>query len=246
MSRDMLIFLLAATLLWAVGLWLMLPRGDRRGYVVGAVLTLAGLGMFASQAMRLSGGFASDTVFVALAALTIFSAIGAVTLRSPVYCAIWFALMLIGVAGLFLYQGAQFLGVATIVVYAGAILVTFLFVLLLANPEGHAYYDRVSWEPFMSAAAGAVLLGMLTTAFINALGSSAAATPTRVTAAPVHATDPERGVLAQEHVARIGANLFSTHLIAVEVAGVLLMVALVGAVAIAAHGQPPRRGATHG
>ena len=53
---------------------------------------------------------------------------------------------LLGTAGLFLFQGAQFLGVATIVVYAGAILVTFLFVLMLAQPEGHAFYDRVSWE----------------------------------------------------------------------------------------------------
>ena len=87
---------------------------------------------------------------------------GAVTLSSPVYCAIWFALTLLGTAGLFLFQGAQFLGVATIVVYAGAILVTFLFVLMLAQPQGHAYYDRVSWEALVSAAVGAVMIGILT------------------------------------------------------------------------------------
>ena len=62
------------------------------------------------------------------------------------YCAIWFALTLVGTAGIFMLQGAQFLGVATIVVYAGAILVTFLFVLMLAQPGGDAFYDRVSWE----------------------------------------------------------------------------------------------------
>ena len=45
-----------------------------------------------------------------------------------------------------LFIGAQFLAVATVVVYAGAILVTFLFVLMLAQPEGKAAYDRVSWE----------------------------------------------------------------------------------------------------
>ena len=65
------------------------------------------------------------------------------------YCAVWFALSLLGTAGLFLFQGAQFLAVATIVVYAGAILVTFLFVLMLAQPNGRAYYDRVSWEPLV-------------------------------------------------------------------------------------------------
>ena len=73
------------------------------------------------------------------------------------YCAVWFALSLLGTAGLFLFQGAQFLGVATIVVYAGAILVTFLFVLMLAQPTGRAYYDRLCWEPLVSAVTGAVL-----------------------------------------------------------------------------------------
>ena len=52
-------------------------------------------------------------------------------------------------------QGAQFLAVATVVVYAGAILVTFLFVLMLAQPEGRTYYDRLSWEALVSSATGA-------------------------------------------------------------------------------------------
>ena len=47
-------------------------------------------------------------------------------------------MMLVGVAGLFFLIGAEFLAVATLVVYAGAILVTFLFVLMLAQPEGDA------------------------------------------------------------------------------------------------------------
>src|SRR5207237_4093976 len=97
-----------------------------------------------------------------MAAVTLVSAVGAVTMRSPVYCAIWFAMTLLGTAGLFFFQGAQFLGVATIVVYAGAILVTMLFVLMLANQEGHALYDRISWEAGISATAGALLVGLLT------------------------------------------------------------------------------------
>ncbi len=52
---------------------------------------------------------------------------------------------LLGTAGLFLFQGAQFLSIATVAVYAGAIVVTFLFVLMLAQPEGHAFYDRIGW-----------------------------------------------------------------------------------------------------
>jgi hypothetical protein len=81
--------------------------------------------------------------------------------RSPVYAAIWFAMALAGVSGVLLVLGGQFLGVATIVVYAGAILVMFLFVLMLAQPAGLAPYDRVSSEPLLAAVAGAVLLGIL-------------------------------------------------------------------------------------
>ena len=60
---------------------------------------------------------------------------------------------------------------ATIVVYAGAILVTFLFVLMLAQPQGHAYYDRVSWEALFSAAVGACMVGMLTMVITDAFAS---------------------------------------------------------------------------
>ena len=78
--------------------------------------------------------------------MTIVAAVATVTFRNPVYCAIWFGMTLTGTAGLFLFAGAEFLAVATLVVYAGAILVTFLFVLMLAQPEGDASYDRRSWE----------------------------------------------------------------------------------------------------
>jgi NADH-quinone oxidoreductase subunit J len=183
--------------------------------------------------------------------------------RSPVYAAIWFAMSLAGVAGVLLVLGAQFLGVATIVVYAGAILVMFLFVLMLAQPAGLAPYDRVSNEPFLSALAGAVLLGVLSLsigrlsagpATCCALPSRATATPTAAehaaaagvtppaasdTAAPAAAVaiataaDP----LAENHVARLGGELFGRHLVAVEAAGVLLLVALIGAIAVVSRGE---------
>ena len=139
----------AATVLGALGLWLMLPRGGSPGRMLGVVLGMAALGLFASQ-IPWVGDWASGSVFYILAAVTVIAAVATVTLRNPVYCAIWFALSLLGTAGLFLFQGAQFLGVATIVVYAGAILVTFLFVLMLAQPQGQAFYDRISWEGLLS------------------------------------------------------------------------------------------------
>ena len=84
-------------------------------------------------------------VFWLLALITLAGAVATITSQSPVYSAIWFAMSLLGTAGLFFFNGAQFLGVATVVVYAGAIVVTFLFVIMLAQPEGHSAYDRITW-----------------------------------------------------------------------------------------------------
>jgi NADH-quinone oxidoreductase subunit J len=144
--------------------------------------------------------------------------------------------------------------VATIVVYAGAILVMFLFVLMLAQPSGLAPYDRVSNEPLLAALAGAVLLGVLSLSIgrLSASPSACCGLPSRTgptattaaaptPAATASATDADP--LAANHVARLGGELFGRHLIAVEAAGVLLLVALVGAIAVVARGEQARAAA---
>jgi NADH-quinone oxidoreductase subunit J len=233
--------IVAAAVLLGAGLWLLLPRGGSQGRGIGALLAAVALGLFAYAVVRIDPNHKiGDTVFLLLAATTIVSALGAVTLRSPVYCAIWFALTLLGTAGLFLYQGAQFLGVATIVVYAGAILVTFLFVLMLAQPKGLTSYDRVSWEGMLSAATGAVLVGLLS-AIIFATPTESAENATGIAVDAIAAADRDAEILSPQHMAHLGGQLFSRHLIAVEVAGTLLLVALVGAVAIVAQGKQAAR-----
>lgn len=213
-------------LLAAAALWLSLPRATQRGRIAGLVLGIISLGLFAAQFPRL-GDWLDDGMFVILATLTVLAAAASMTFRNPVYCAIWFAIALLGTAGLFFFQGAQFLGAATVVVYAGAILVTFLFVLMLANPKGEAYYDRVSWEAWITAPAAAVLLAVLTISLSRSLPAAPAS--------PHAAADLEQNILASQHMAHLGRHLFSEYLIAVEIAGTLLLVALVGAVAIIAH-----------
>lgn len=223
-----------AVVLAAVALWLLLPRwgvGLRRR-AVGVVLGLMSLGLFVSQWPGL-GCWTTQAVVGLLAVVTVIAAGAMVSAHNPVYAAVWFGLALLGTAGLLFVQGAQFLAVATVVVYAGAILVTFLFVLLLAQPDGRTACDRTSTEALVSAAAGAVMVGVLSIAMGLALGAPQ----------PLEgmATDAQRaeGVLSNVHVAQLGTELFSRHLIAVEVAGVLLLVALVGATVVAA-GQEKR------
>ena len=222
-----------ATVLTAIGLWLMLPSpgpgADRRRWL-GVGFSAVAFGLFAAEFTPL-GNWVANAQFYVLAFVTVVAAVGTITMRSPVYCALWFALSLLGTAGLFLCQGAQFLGVATIVVYAGAILVTFLFVLMLAQPQGNAFSDRLSFDAPLSAAAGAVLIGILTMTITAVLRPDGQ--PVRT----VHTvTDAQRQaeVLNPDHMAHLGGELFSRQLISVEVAGTLLLIALVGTIAIVA------------
>ena len=257
MRDDPRYVLAMATALSAVAMWLMLPRGAAQGRLLGAMLGAISLGLFGSLQPAL-GNWAAQSVFYIVSGVTLAAAAATVTFRNPVYSAIWFALSLLGTAGLFMFQGAQFLGVATIVVYAGAILVTFLFVLMLAQPEGLAFYDRISWEASLSAITGCVLVGALTlmvggvfqpNRYLSAVEADSpphAALVASQTAEQL-ATQGEQ-VLSPEHLATLGGQLFGRHLIAVEIAGTLLLVALVGAVAIVMQARTDRvhEGARHG
>ena len=233
----------------AVSLWLLLPRGTQSAASMrlGTVLGLLALAAFVATGQRL-GSIGEEAVFLIVSLVAVVAGAATIVTRSPVYSAIWFALALAGVAGVLLVLGAQFLGVATIVVYAGAILVMFLFVLMLAQPSGLAPYDRVSSEPLLSAVAGAVLLGLLTLSIgrLTAEPAACCTTPSRAAAmadaapvAPAAATADvaKADRMESDQVARLGAELFGRHLLAVEVAGVLLLAALVGAIAVVSRGE---------
>lgn len=192
---------------------------------LGVIASLIGIALIGVTLPPL-GEALPQLLFWLMAALAVVASGAAVTSRSPVYAAIWFAVSLLGTAGLFLLQGAQFLGIATIVVYAGAIVVTFLFVLMLAQPEGNSPYDRISWAGFaipIATIGVALLMGTL------------------VSSLPDFSPVAKPGeVLHEAHVARLGAQLFAKHLVSVEVVGTVLLVALVGAIAIVIQGNPRR------
>lgn len=202
-----------------------------------------GVGLLVSRIPGL-GRWPADVIFYLLAGVTVLAALATISFRKPVYSAIWFGLSLVGTAGLLLFQGAQFLGVATIVVYAGAILVTFLFVLMLAQPEGQAPYDQHSWGPRLAGLTGALMVGVLTLAIVGVIENPDVE---KRPAAPFDTAELEKNILTDEHMAHLGGQLFSKHLLAVEVAGTLLLVALVGTVAIVAQiRRPEHGGSSHG
>lgn len=220
----------------ALGLTLLLPPRGSFAQFLGAGFLIVGVFILAGFGANFVGlSLTNDqALFWSLAIVTIASAVCTVTSQNPVFSALWFGLSLLGTSGLFMFLGAQFLAVATVVVYAGAILVTFLFVLMLATPSGQAGYDRISWERLLSATTAAVLVGVLT----SMLGRVQVESDRLDTAAlePV-ATARATEIDAPAHVAHLGRELFTTQLLTVQAAGVLLFVGLVGAAVIVAHGR---------
>lgn len=252
-------FLLCAVLLIVGIFWLLPPRGRGKGFLVGAFLTAMSVLLILLPTLA---KLPAAPAFFLLEGLAVLGGLGTVTSRSPVYSAIWFASALLAIGAILLMGGAQFLGLATVAVYAGAIVVTFLFVLMLAQPEGHAVYDRLGWGwlPSLCATiagvsfAAVVSIGLLGTpqttdedssrqvAKVAGVNVPAANIPAanipaaNVAAATVEATST-KDILASDHVARLGGELYGRHLISVQVAAVLLLVALVGAIAMAIHGK---------
>ncbi len=237
--------------LGGLGCYLLLPRGtnsaDRFGRLLGGVLSTISLVLLAANfGDAMPDNKTNELTFYILAAVSISSAVLMIASHNPVISALWFAMVLLSNSGLFLLQGAEFLSAATVIIYAGAIIVTFLFVIMLAQPQGAAPYDLHSREPLLSCTAGIILcwtlLGTLNyaTGFEatpfngRPKGASTAALPSQnlvaksLSAHPESIIQPEKG-----HVDSLGRTLFLEHYVSVEVIGMLLLVAVVGAVLIA-------------
>lgn len=215
----------------ALALIMILPASNRAWRTSGCVVGLLSLGFLLGGVMAPLVPLSEQAVFWIIAGVTIIAAVAAIATPRPIYTALWFALSLLGTAALMFFQGAQFLGVATVIVYAGAIVVMFLFVVMLAQPEGQDTYDRITWGWYtkpVSAILGAILVSLLA---FTLFGVNQATF--------VHPSNTTTDVLNPAHMARFGGELFGKHLLSIELAGTLLLVALVAAIAIMIHGRDP-------
>ena len=179
----------------------------------------------------------ADTIFVAVGAVAVLSGLGCILQRNPLAAAIWLVLTMLALAGMYLILGAPFIAIIQVLVYAGAIMVLFIFVIMLLN-LGHAPSDvrgPAAW------AVGLVLaVGMA--AFLLRLGGydpgrlAFELTGTRdLSAAAVFATAEaaRQAGEAQGVVGAVAGPLFTTYLVPFEVTSLLLLVAIVGAVVLA-------------
>lgn len=160
----------AACALGGVGVCLALPRGKRSVQILGAIiasmaggLVLLGLGLKSPSQLP-------NIYFYIFSLISLAGALRVVTHPRPIYAALYFILTIISSAGLFLILSAEFMAFALVIVYAGAILITYLFVIMLATQaptdegvELLAEYDTASREPVVASICGFVMLAALST-----------------------------------------------------------------------------------
>ena len=156
--------------------------------------------------------------FIILAIISIAAAIGMITSRNAVYAALFLILNFGTVAVMYLMLNAPFLAIIQVSVYAGAIMVLFLFVIMLLGAERLNERETrpvMRWHRLMAMVLGAFLLALALYVLLTRLGQSTASVN-------VFGAGP----------LEIGLQLFGPYLLPFEVASVLLLVAMIGAVVL--------------
>ncbi|MCF7809656.1 NADH-quinone oxidoreductase subunit J [bacterium] len=155
-------------------------------------------------------------LFIITALIALASALMVITRKSPIASVLFLVLTFVCIAVLYVMLGAQFIAAMQIIVYAGAIMVLFLFVLMLLNLRGNQGWENISPARIGLGFAAAGLLLLVAVAWLKTAGSM-----------EVAGLDPEMGT-----VSAFGDVLFQRFLLPFEIASVLLLGAIIGVVAM--------------
>ena len=255
--------LLAATALGAIGLFLMLPRDRmplvRLGMLLGGMAVI-GFFLYLLRTVGESHLAAATGVpipFYLFGFIMIAGAVGVVCQPKPVYAALYFVLITLAGAGMFVLLLAQFMAIVLIIIYAGAILVTYVFVIMLASQGSTGGqvtapdYDRKASEPFFSVLIAFLLIGTTLQVLFPSDGkviATSSGRPDQLMAMNIgEVAIPTTTPASDQYVSAahpptdiqvLGINLYSQYALSLELAGILLTIALVGAVVISRKGEP--------
>jgi NADH-quinone oxidoreductase subunit J len=164
----------------------------------------------------------SIVIFVTAALLIVVGALGVITVKNPVHSALCLIMTLFGVAIAFVAQSADFLAAVQIIVYAGAIVVLFLFVIMFLG------VDRRDGQRAFAAAGIAITVAGLITLMARSHW---------VTGAMSVSTKGAALATGSANVKQLGTAIFTTYLFAFEATAALLIIAVVGAVMLARREQ---------
>jgi NADH-quinone oxidoreductase subunit J len=167
------------------------------------------------------GGITEAVVFYVFAALGVLAALGVVIARTPVRSALSLAVVFLSLAVMYLLLNAPFIAVAQVMIYAGAVLILFLFVIMVLNPRLELGIGTLSTQTVAAFGITVVLIVELAIILSNAQ------------LAPATGQFTPEFVSQAGHVQVIGSLLFSEFLLPFEIASMLLLVAIVGAISLA-------------
>jgi len=157
-------------------------------------------------------------VFYLFAALTVFAALRVITARNPVHAVLFLVLTFISCAGIWILLEAEFLAITLVLVYVGAVMVLFLFVVMMLDINLVQLREGIwRWLPF-----GAALAGLMAFEMIWVLGSSGTSAGK---SAIKHAAD-------YSNTKELGRLIYTDYVYPFEIAAVLLLVAMVAAIAL--------------
>jgi len=156
-------------------------------------------------------------LFWVLSAVAIFSALMVITSKNPVYSVMWLVMVFFAISGHYILLNAQFLAVVNVIVYAGAIMVLFLYVLMLMDLKKDTEPQKNRWIKLAGAVAGGSLLLVLVAALRKAdLANTIAET--------------RMGDIGL--IENLGKILFNEYVVPFEISSLLFLSAMVGAVVI--------------
>lgn len=221
MNQGWFYILYGVMLLGAAGLYGLMPRPRARRTTSWRVLAGIAIVGLAVVGIRQMGGWdARHFYFWLLAIPALWGAVRVVSHPRPVYSAVYLVLVVLAVAGELVLADAEFLGAALVIIYAGAILITYVFVIMLAQQHGPAEYDHRAREPL-----AAVIVASLLVAAVAQLLSEPPTAPATTAHAASDALSRDVG-----NVRLVAGTLLARYFVALEAAGVLLWAAIVGAI----------------
>ncbi len=199
--------------LGALGVALALPRPRVSPQVLGGFVAAIALGGAFLTLGLTAGAGRPGLFFYVFATISLGSALRVITHPRPVYSALYFILTVLSSSALFLMLQAEFMAFALVIIYAGAILITYLFVIMLAeqapsSEEGAsaALYDRSAHEPLAATAVGFALLALLTVMLARGVGETPPAPP-RSRGAALLAEMPKKVLDSFERIGAFDAGL---------------------------------------
>lgn len=159
----------------------------------------------------------TEILFAVLSVMALFGALMVITSRNPVYSVLWLILTFFAISGHYILLNAQFIAIVNIIVYAGAIMVLFLFVIMLINLNKETEPSRNRWIKLAGALAGGCLMLVLV----------AALRETELKDQVARVGDGDIGLIKN-----LGRELFTTYVVPFEISSILFLSAMVGAVVI--------------